>query len=142
MPHFQLYVCLRLTSPNYAFIRRRLYSKRKVKEYLGVGQFLTFSRMTHIQTASIQMRRRVFAAKRGVSSGSALFANINTLLVIIKFVYDQALIHFGLIHVVIGDKSVKGAFVITNSVKLGVREINIGSTHTFYTHSIKIPSEL
>ena len=27
------YLCLRLTSPNYAFMRRRLYSKRKVKEY-------------------------------------------------------------------------------------------------------------
>ena len=28
---FSFYLCLRLTSPNYAFIRRRLYSKRKVK---------------------------------------------------------------------------------------------------------------
>ena len=40
-----------------------------------------------------------------VSSGSALFAKINTLLIMlykmIKFVYDQALIHFALI----GDKS-------------------------------------
>ena len=35
-PHFQLYLCLRLTSPNYAFMRRRLYSKRKVKEYLAL----------------------------------------------------------------------------------------------------------
>ena len=50
-----------------------------------------------------------------------------------KFVYDQAIIHFGLIHVVIGDKSSKGAVVITNSVKIGVREIDIGSTHTFCT---------
>ena len=25
------YLCLRLTRPNYAFMRRRLYSKRKVK---------------------------------------------------------------------------------------------------------------
>ena len=24
-PHFQLYLCLRLTSPNFAFMRRRLY---------------------------------------------------------------------------------------------------------------------
>ena len=30
---FSFYLCLRLTSPNYAFMRRRLYSKRKVKEY-------------------------------------------------------------------------------------------------------------
>ena len=28
---FSLYLSLRLTSPNYAFMRRRLYSKRKVK---------------------------------------------------------------------------------------------------------------
>ena len=28
------YLCLRLTSPNYAFMRRRLYSKRKVKKNL------------------------------------------------------------------------------------------------------------
>ena len=26
-----IYLCLRLASPNYAFMRRRLYSKRKVK---------------------------------------------------------------------------------------------------------------
>ena len=32
-PHFQLFLCLRLTSPNYAFMRRCLYSKWKVKEY-------------------------------------------------------------------------------------------------------------
>ena len=30
---FSFYLCLRLISPNYAFMRRRLYSKRKVKEY-------------------------------------------------------------------------------------------------------------
>ena len=30
-PPFQLYLCLRFTSPNYAFMRRRLCSKRKVK---------------------------------------------------------------------------------------------------------------
>ena len=30
---FSFHLCLRLTSPNYAFIRRRPYSKRKVKEY-------------------------------------------------------------------------------------------------------------
>ena len=30
---FSFYLCLKLTSPNYAFMRRRLYSKRKVKEY-------------------------------------------------------------------------------------------------------------
>ena len=30
-PPFQFYLCLRLTSPNYAFMRCRLYSKRKVK---------------------------------------------------------------------------------------------------------------
>ena len=29
------YLCLRLTSPNYAFMRHRLYSKRKVKEYIN-----------------------------------------------------------------------------------------------------------
>ena len=28
---FSFYLCQRLTSPNYAFMRRRLYSKRKVK---------------------------------------------------------------------------------------------------------------
>ena len=31
--NFSFYLCPRLTSPNYAFMRRRLYSKRKVKEY-------------------------------------------------------------------------------------------------------------
>ena len=31
---FSFYLCLRLTSPNYAFMRRRLYSKRKVKKYV------------------------------------------------------------------------------------------------------------
>ena len=30
------YLCLRLTIPNYAFMRRRLYSKRKVKEYMHI----------------------------------------------------------------------------------------------------------
>ena len=30
---FSFYLCLRLTSPNYAFMRRRLYRKLKVKEY-------------------------------------------------------------------------------------------------------------
>ena len=30
---FSFYLCLRLTSPNYAMMRRRLYSKRKVKLY-------------------------------------------------------------------------------------------------------------
>ena len=30
---FSFHLCLRLTSPNYAFMRHRLYSKRKVKEY-------------------------------------------------------------------------------------------------------------
>ena len=30
---FSFYLYLMLTSPNYAFMRRRLYSKRKVKEY-------------------------------------------------------------------------------------------------------------
>ena len=35
-PHFQLSpICLRLTSPNYAFMRHRLNSKRIVKEYNG-----------------------------------------------------------------------------------------------------------
>ena len=28
---FSFYLCLRLTSPNYAFMRHRLYSKRKAK---------------------------------------------------------------------------------------------------------------
>ena len=49
--------------------------------------------------------------------------------------YDQALIHFELI----GDKS---RMITTHSVKIGFREINIGSTHTFYTHNIKNLSEL
>ena len=31
-------ICLRLTSPNYAFIRRRLYSKRKVKDFFLIRQ--------------------------------------------------------------------------------------------------------
>ena len=30
---FSFFLCLRLASPNYAFMRCRLYSKRKVKEY-------------------------------------------------------------------------------------------------------------
>ena len=30
---FSFYLCLRLTSPNYAFMRPRLYSKRKVQLY-------------------------------------------------------------------------------------------------------------
>ena len=29
---FSFYLCLRLASPNYAFVRRRLYSEQKVKE--------------------------------------------------------------------------------------------------------------
>ena len=28
---FSFYLCLEMTSPNYAFMKRRLYSKRKVK---------------------------------------------------------------------------------------------------------------
>ena len=34
-PHliFSFYICLRLTSPNNAFMRRHLYSKRKVEEF-------------------------------------------------------------------------------------------------------------
>ena len=31
----EVYLCLRLTNPNYAFMRRRLNSKRKVKEYIS-----------------------------------------------------------------------------------------------------------
>ena len=31
-PHFHFYLCLRLTSPNYAFMRCRLYSNQKVIE--------------------------------------------------------------------------------------------------------------
>ena len=64
--------------------------------------------------------------QRGVSLGSALFVKINTILVMVDYknVYDQALIHFALI----GDKSSKGdTYMITNSVKIGFREINIGS---------------
>ena len=30
-PLYSFYLCLRLTSPNYAFMGRRLYSKLKVK---------------------------------------------------------------------------------------------------------------
>ena len=30
---FSFYLCLRMTSPNYAFMRHRLYSMRKVIEY-------------------------------------------------------------------------------------------------------------
>ena len=33
---FSFYLFLWLTSPNYAFMRRRLYSKQKVKEYLKI----------------------------------------------------------------------------------------------------------
>ena len=50
-----------------------------------------------------------------------------------KNVYDETLIHLAL----------KGAYIdITNSVKIGFREINISSTHTFCTDNIKNPSEL
>ena len=88
-----------------------------------------------------QRRPRKDAAKCGVSSGSALFVKINTFLVMVDFkiVYDQAFIHF----VLIGDRSSKGDTNITkNSVKIGFREINIGSTHKFCTHNIRNPSEL
>ena len=53
-----------------------------------------------------QRRPGLDAIKRSVSSGSALFAKINILLVMIgyKNVYYQALIHFPLI----GDNSSKG----------------------------------
>ena len=37
---FSLNLFLRLTSPNYAFMRCRLYSKQKVKEYLDFLCFL------------------------------------------------------------------------------------------------------
>ena len=46
------------------------------------------------------------------------------------------------------DNSSKGAYeevILTSShiyVKIGLREINIGSTHTFWTHYIKNPAEL
>ena len=74
-----------------------------------------------------QRRPRSGGAERGVSSWSALFTKISTLIVMTdyqqkKFLYDQALIHFALI----GDKSSKGD---TSSQILS--KINIGSTHTF-----------
>ena len=59
-------------------------------------------------------------------------------------IYDKALIQFGLI----GDKSSKGAYKEVNqhhhknSVKIGFREINIGSTHMFCTDNIKNPLEM
>ena len=85
-----------------------------------------------------QCRPRWDAAKC-VSSGFALLPRYT-----IKIVYDQALIDFALI----GDKLSKGTheeaitIIITNSHKIGFREINIDSTHTFCTHNIKDPSEL
>ena len=47
------YLCLRLTSPNFTFMRRRLYSKRKVKEYVTfldntVHQFVSFNKFSII----------------------------------------------------------------------------------------------
>ena len=36
-PHFSFYLCLRLTSPNYAFMRNRFYSKQKVFLCLSVS---------------------------------------------------------------------------------------------------------
>ena len=39
---FSFYLCLRLTSPNYAFMRHRLYSKRKVKEYMLIINSVMF----------------------------------------------------------------------------------------------------
>ena len=38
---FSFYLCLRLASPNYAFMRRHLYSKRKVKEYNKIDILIT-----------------------------------------------------------------------------------------------------
>ena len=63
--------------------------------------------------------------KRGVSSGSTLFANINTPLVMVgyKNVYDQALIHFA--QLVTSHQRV----MPTSSQILS--KINIGSMHTF-----------
>ena len=63
---------------------------------------------------------------------TAMFAKMNTLLVmvnyIINIVYDKAFIHFAIIGECLwgGDTN-----IITNSLKIGFREINIGSTHTF-----------
>ena len=57
---------------------------------------------------------------------------------VIKIVYDQALIYFALI----GDKSSKGdTNIITKSVKIGFKEINIRSKHTFCSHNIRIVIE-
>ena len=55
-----------------------------------------------------------------------------------RFQYnDEALINF----VLIGDKSSKGPCnenIITNSVKIGFREITIASMHTFCTRKITV----
>ena len=59
---------------------------------------------------------------------------------IIQIVCDHAFINFALI----GEKSTKGAYdnTITNSVKIGFRDINIACTHPFCTRKSKNPSEL
>ena len=48
---FSFYLCLRLTSPNYAFMRHRLYSKQlqKVKEYMLIIYSVIFCTIvTHL----------------------------------------------------------------------------------------------
>ena len=47
---FSFYLYLRLTSHNSAFIRRRLYSKRKVKEYMSCDMRL--STMWYVRPAN------------------------------------------------------------------------------------------
>ena len=78
-------------------------------------------------------------ANTGVSSGSALFATINTILVMVdyKIIYEQDLIHFALIGMCLWGGN---TYIITKAVKIGFIEINSGSTHTFCT-SIRIVIE-
>ena len=55
---FSFYPCLRLNSPNYVFMRRRPYSKRKVKEYRAWFTSLVheYSNKKETSDLSIQLR--------------------------------------------------------------------------------------
>ena len=79
-----------------------------------------------------QGRPRSDAAKRRVSSGSALFAKINTLLVIVDYKNYKNCIWFALI----GDNHK----FCQNWIQRDF--LNICSMHTFHMHNIKNPSEL
>ena len=82
-----------------------------------------------------QRRPRWDAAKRGVSSGSALFARINTFLVMVDY---KNCIWSGPHSLCVNWwQTIKGC--LWGGIPTSSQIINIGSSHTFCTHNIKNP---